>query len=308
MSTRLVSRCAPSLLALLLFLPAGAAEAFFCIQWSQGNCVYWASARATMSAFLGAPLRPLINGTITYDQNLILAANEWNTVGAIQFGVENGTVFNNPCGARDNRSHVCTNTGPAGDNPVFFSSSFCGQAFGDIIELTNNCWNSANGQMFNAPVFVNANVAWDAYDGNLRFVGTQPLYDIRRVLLHELGHVLGLDHPDENGQTVDAIMNSRIGNHDRLQDDDSGGARFIYASRPDQQGSLVGTGGCHLHPAPTAGMSAWTFVLAGLAAMARQRRRAVHSTGQPSSRRRTMRTNSSIDTRPLRSLSMHGSA
>jgi len=274
MATRWALRGAFLVVAFTIALQAGRAQAFFCIQWSQGNCIYWGSARATMSGFLGAPLRPLINGTITYDQNIVLAANEWNAINAIQFGVENGTVFNNPCGARDNRNHVCTNTGRAGENPVFFTGSFCGQAFGDVIELTNNCWNSSNGQMFNAPVFVNANVAWDAYDGNLRFVGTQPLYDIRRVLLHELGHVLGLDHPDENGQTVQAIMNSRIGNLDRLQEDDISGARFVYASRPNgSDGSLVGTGGCHIAPDSSGSALGWMLVGALLAGISRLRLR-----------------------------------
>jgi hypothetical protein len=35
-------------------------------------------------------------------------------------------------------------------------------------------------------------------------------FDLHRIALHELGHVLGLDHPDEHGQTVDAIMNANI--------------------------------------------------------------------------------------------------
>jgi hypothetical protein len=43
-------------------------------------------------------------------------------------------------------------------------------------------------------------------------VPLQSAFDIQRVALHELGHVFGLDRPDEAGQQVDAIMDSFISN------------------------------------------------------------------------------------------------
>ena len=60
------------------------------------------------------------------------------------------------------------------------------------------------------------------------------------VLLHELGHVLGLGHPNEVGQTVTAIMNTGGGVpvssnfylHPQLQPDDIAGVQALYGVRP----------------------------------------------------------------------------
>jgi hypothetical protein len=59
--------------------------------------------------------------------------------------------------------------------------------------------------------------------------------DFHRVALHEFGHVLGLDHPDEANpkQAVAAIMNSHITYIDSLRPDDINGAHSIYDSGPD---------------------------------------------------------------------------
>src|SRR5207244_5346514 len=54
--------------------------------------------------------------------------------------------------------------------------------------------------------------------------------DIRRVLIHELGHALGLDHPDQHGQHVDAIMNSVTSDREMLSKDDISAAQTMYAA------------------------------------------------------------------------------
>ena len=56
--------------------------------------------------------------------------------------------------------------------------------------------------------------------------------DFHRVALHEFGHVVGLDHPDQHGQNVAAIMNSRISGLYSLQPDDIAGGQSLYASGP----------------------------------------------------------------------------
>ncbi|GAB5561852.1 MAG: hypothetical protein SynsKO_34990 [Synoicihabitans sp.] len=74
-------------------------------------------------------------------------------------------------------------------------------------------------------IIFNSAWEWDSYRGPLR-----EAIDIRRVALHELGHVLGLDHPDEADpvQSVLAVMNSSVGDVDGLRQDDIDGGHYLY--------------------------------------------------------------------------------
>jgi Matrixin len=109
-------------------------------------------------------------------------------------------------------------------------------------------------------VLLNPAFCWDAYAGPLRSTLCQgqwePLLDIQRVILHELGHVAGLEHPDDGGQVVRAIMNHSVSDLDEPTPDDEAGLHFLYpagAPAPSvppqavtqaQQGSGGGGGGC----------------------------------------------------------------
>lgn len=116
-----------------------------------------------------------------------------------------------------------------GVNQVRLSATVCdGLDWGDVVGLTKVWIDTARGRVIEADVTFNLNVAWDAYPGPLR--SDRP--DFLRVVLHELGHVAGLGHPDEIGQSVDAIMNTRVSDTDGLRADDIAGGRTV-AWNPD---------------------------------------------------------------------------
>jgi hypothetical protein len=61
------------------------------------------------------------------------------------------------------------------------------------------------------------------FDGDLK------TYDVRYTLAHEIGHAIGLDHPEPGGQ----LMSARYGEQFRtLQDGDVRGAIQLYGPRP----------------------------------------------------------------------------
>src|SRR5438876_12042447 len=49
-------------------------------------------------------------------------------------------------------------------------------------------------------------------------------------MVHELGHVLGLAHPDDHGQHVAAIMNSITSDRETLSSDDIAGGQSLYGA------------------------------------------------------------------------------
>jgi Matrixin len=112
---------------------------------------------------------------------------------------------------------------------AFFDSKVFGKSFGaNALAVTILSYRSGNMEETDT-VFNNA-ISWDSYRGPL----TQPVFDFHRVAIHEFGHVLGLDHPDEATpkQNVVAIMNSRTSDLDTLAQDDIDGVMSIYGTGP----------------------------------------------------------------------------
>ena len=113
-------------------------------------------------------------------------------------------------------------------NHIFFDRSFFGESFGPNTLAITTRWTIGGSQRVEADVVFNTAFQWSSYRGNLRSSNGRDVWDIVRVALHELGHVLGLDHPDDYGQRVEALMNSTIGNRDSLTADDIAGALSLY--------------------------------------------------------------------------------
>jgi hypothetical protein len=172
----------------------------------------WPDGTVTMHLQLGPPTRSLSDGSTSYGSIAESALGEWNqTVSRLQFNV-----------VRDSTSGIGDGNGV---NNVFFSNDIYGMAFQSTTLAVTTNWLRRNVRT-EADVIFNQSRNWDSYSGALRS-GT---FDFRRVALHEFGHVLGLDHPDENGQTLTSIMNSHISDTDRLTSDDVQGAQALYGA------------------------------------------------------------------------------
>ena len=129
------------------------------------------------------------------------------------------------------RNSILPPTDGDGSISVTMSNKFYGQTFGNgTIAVT--LVSPRGSTLFEADVIFNNAYQWDCYRGPLLWPNG-PM-DFRRVALHEFGHVVGIDHPDQANpkQIVAAIMNSTISDIDSLQPDDINGAQSIYDSGP----------------------------------------------------------------------------
>jgi hypothetical protein len=209
----------------------------------------WASGPITMNMQLTGGSN-LADGSASYNAAAGAALTIWNQwLNRVRFVSNNSTA-----GHAD------------GDliNQVFFDQNYYGTAFDrDTLAVTTR-WTLGRTERVEADVVFNSAYRWDSYRGNARSSG---VWDIRRVALHEFGHVLGLDHPDERGQTVNALMNSVLGNLDALTSDDISGAQSLYGALSSTAGNvsfpprnepndffnqLLGVYANELHAAPSA--------------------------------------------------------
>ncbi|MBA3831219.1 MAG: matrixin family metalloprotease [Chthoniobacterales bacterium] len=219
----------------LRFLLAALAPTFFSltahgfalenVSWPDGTVV-------TLQMSLGSLSQTLQDGSSSWNFAALPATDQWNArMARIQFA----TVLNSsaPLSSGDEV------------NSVAFSSTVFGDAFGSGVLAVTYYWTQSGGVLTEADVLFNTAQTFDSYRGDLQFDSQgRAIADIRRVFLHELGHALGLNHPDEAHQQVDAIMNSLVSDAYLLTPDDIAGIHSLYGA-PDGSGTPTPT------PAPT---------------------------------------------------------
>ncbi len=203
------------LTALVLLSPA--ARAFVRITSPAGTAQFWPEATADLNLQLGCPETPLSDFGPCWDDVAKNAAESWNTNAEIFRFTTPTPIPASACEDQASLDFV---------NTVAFEDSLCGTEFGGAVAVTFSRALST-GELLDTNVVVNENLTWSAYTGPFEFP-----FDLRRVLIHEFGHTLGLDHPNESGQTAPAIMNSTVSDFDDLQPDDIAGINAIYPGSP----------------------------------------------------------------------------
>jgi hypothetical protein len=186
----------------------------------------WFEPTLQMHLNFPAPQFPLRDGSLTYYRSFENALQLWNEqLRDFQFTWSEDGVPQNGNGMTE----------------ASMQTSVYSYGFGAGV-LAVTFLNYSNGRMQEADVVFNVNqYTFDSYFG---FKGNGQ--DFHRIAIHELGHVLGLDHPDQNHPEVgyvaprpppDAVMNSIETKFDVLQDDDIAGGQALYGARANAPAS-----------------------------------------------------------------------
>jgi hypothetical protein len=186
-------------------------------EFDNGVPLAWVKDRTVvMQLSLGPGTRNLRDGFTSFNDSAIDALQTWNPhLAHLHFSWRKNSPVTSAQG--DDEMSVVF------DNKVF------GDNFGTGV-LAVTLLGYRNGNFEETDTVFNSAISWDSYRGNL----TPPVYDFHRVAIHEFGHTLGLDHPDQAKpkQFVVAIMNSRVSNLDTVAQDDINGVTAIYGTGP----------------------------------------------------------------------------
>src|SRR5213594_1933432 len=139
----------------------------------------WTKDRTVvMQLSLGTGTVALSDGFTSFNQSAEDALNVWNQYLAhLKFAV----VRNSPVTPAENDDEMS----------VFFSDTVFGDRFGSGV-LATTILSYRGTTMEETDTVMNSARTWDSYRGPLR----PGVDDFHRVVMHEFGHTLGLDHPD----------------------------------------------------------------------------------------------------------------
>ncbi|MDG2140270.1 MAG: matrixin family metalloprotease [Gammaproteobacteria bacterium] len=156
-----------------------------------------------------------ISGTgVLWNMAFAQAADEWNATTVFNFNLIQSSL------------DPCSNDGL---NGVVFSNNICGQDFGisDVAVTVQRFERQLLGPpaLVEADIFVKETLNFDIYDGaNIPRGSYSDRIDFKRTILHELGHVIGLNHEMINP----AIMQPKYGDIYKLRRDDILGVNTLY--------------------------------------------------------------------------------
>ncbi len=172
-----------------------------------------------------APSVVLIDGSLDYSKSFANAMSLWNE----QMRDFQMTWTEVPDGTPSNNNN---------DTEASMRTDLYGNNFGSGT-LAVTFLNYSNGQMHEADVVFNvaAKYKFNSYRG----ASSEALAsgeDFHRIALHEIGHVLGLDHSTD----TEAIMYKNANNLDHLGSDDMAGVQALYGRPDNAPARSVGNG------------------------------------------------------------------
>ena len=152
---------------------------------------------------------------ISWSSAVIDALNDWSTHTVFNFTVVEEKK--DPCAVD-------------GFSSIDFSEDFCGSDFGEttlaVAVRRFELQELGSPNIIEADIVVNNAERYDIFDGPLVQLGfLNRGHDFKRIALHELGHVIGLDHEE----AISAIMGPTISDVFELQADDIAGVEALYS-------------------------------------------------------------------------------